>query len=32
MASRKLLHAYLDWMEKLDVPLRLVVMFSLPFG
>lgn len=25
----KLLHAYLDWMEELDIPLRLVVTFSL---
>lgn len=31
-ASGKLLHAYLDWMEELDIPLRLVVTFSLPFS
>lgn len=23
------MHAYLDWMEELDIPLRLVVTFSL---
>lgn len=30
--ASELLQPHLDWMEELDIPLRLVVTFSLPFS